>query len=123
MSTNNGKLVTPLSDEIERIEAVEKKVNTVVVSLRDLINYTNQKSDRLQKVEKTLAKVSYLDNRLKTVESQQKKSVAKVLIWLNFLVSIVIIGSFAWNWQQTHPQIRNNLQKFIQTLEAIENKQ
>lgn len=123
MSINNGKLITPLSDETERIEVVEKKVNRVVVSLRDLINYTNQESDRLQKAEKTLAKVSHLDNRLQAVESQQKKSLAKVLIWINFLVSVIIMGLFAQNLPQTYPELQHNLQTIIRSFKAIEDEQ
>ena len=39
MSTINGKLTVPLTDDTERIGKVEKKVDSVVVSLRELIEY------------------------------------------------------------------------------------
>lgn len=125
MSTVNGKLITPLLDETERIDGVEKKVKTVVVSVRELIDYANQATVRL---EKTSTKVSNLeqqaialDNRLKTVESKQKESVTKVLSWLNFLVLMVILGSF-FHWQQIQPELKNNLKTLVESLNTVEDK-
>ena len=113
MSTINGKLIVPLTDDTERIGKVEKKVNSVVVSLQELIEYSNQENKRIKQ---TIVKVSDLDNRLQTIESK-KRSGTKVLIWLNFMVSIVITASLAGNLLQIHPETINKWQTLIKSLE------
>ena len=110
MSTINGKLTTPLADDTERIEKVEKKVNSVVVSLRELIDYSDRENIRIKQ---TIAKVSDLDNRLQAL-SNQKQSGTKVLIGMNFLVLIATFGLFAGNFLQINPDKLDNWQTVIE---------
>lgn len=122
MSTTNGKLITSLTDETERIEKVEKKVNSVVVSLTELIEYSNQESVRFKKVEHSLAKVSDLGNRLQAVEFKQQKSGIKLLLGMNFLTILIVIGSFAGNFFQLNPEVINDWKTGIENLQDVQQK-
>ena len=112
MSTINGKLITPLSDDAERIEKVEKKVNSVVISVRELIEYSNTENKRIKQ---TIVKVSDLDNRLQAL-SNQKKSSIRLLIGMNLLVLTAIISLFASNLVQINPETLNKWQTTIESL-------